>query len=244
MELSEESKSLGKSQKDLKLNPLQGEEESKAKKTGGDTLRNRTLTGDCNRKVDNQMPQMVDVLQAQNAVSENEDLNLLQDRLRALTINKDNVAECLKEVENEYNSLLSLKASMEEEYRSVTVKTESLQEVREQRKKTMQDLLELIHKNSRPQEGSKIMKPILRSPDARKLPQRDPEPAAAPMKNSSSGSALPPEEVAEGKVNAALVCFQLEQILNETFLFYSNPVFWPYLFCVFCDNFLSPSLSL
>ncbi|XP_058142165.1 transport and Golgi organization protein 1 homolog [Dasypus novemcinctus] len=201
MELSEESKSLGRSQKDLKLNPLQGKEESKAKKTGGDTLRNRTLTGDCNRKVDNQMPQMVDVLQAQNAVSENEDLNLLQDRLRVLTINKDNVAECLKEVENDYNSLLSLKASMEEECRSVMVKTESLQEVREQRKKTMQDLLELIHKNSRPQEGSKIMKPTLRSPDARKLPQRDPEPAAAPVKNSSSGSALPPEEVAEGKIN-------------------------------------------
>lgn len=47
--------------------------------------------------------------------------------------------ECLKEVENDYNSLLSLKASMEEECRSVTVKTESLQEVREQRKKTMQE---------------------------------------------------------------------------------------------------------
>ncbi|XP_071067585.1 transport and Golgi organization protein 1 homolog [Dasypus novemcinctus] len=113
------------------------------------------------------MPQMVDVLQAQNAILEVEkDLKLLQERLTALTINKDNVAESLKEVENDYNSLLSLKAAMEKDCRSMTLKTESLQEVHEKRKKAIQDLLKIIHKISRPQKGSKIMKLILRSPDA------------------------------------------------------------------------------
>nr|XP_058142699.1 uncharacterized protein LOC101443880 [Dasypus novemcinctus] len=212
MELTEQSTSLEKSQKylegaltledDLELKPLRCKDKSKAKKTGGNTLKNRNLSGDCNRKVEYQMPQMGNVLQAQNAVSKDEeDLKLLQDRLRALTINKDNVAECLKEVENDYNSLLSLKAAMEEDCKSVMLKIESLLEVREQRKKAMQDFLEIIHKNSRLQEGSKIMKPILRSSDAQNLPQRDPEPGAAPEKNSSPGSGFPPEEVAEGKIN-------------------------------------------
>ncbi|XP_058142173.2 transport and Golgi organization protein 1 homolog [Dasypus novemcinctus] len=212
MELSEQSKPFKKTQTDsecvltpennIELDPLQYKVECKAKKTGGNTLRNRKLAGDCNGRVENRMPQMVDVLQAQNAIWEVEkDPKLLQERLTALTINKDNVAECLKEVENDYNSLLSLKASMEEECRSVTLKIESLQEVHEKRKKAIQDLLKIINKISRPQKGSKIMKPMLRSPDAQNLPQRDPEPGAAPMKNSSCRSAFPPEELADGKIN-------------------------------------------
>ncbi|XP_071067580.1 transport and Golgi organization protein 1 homolog [Dasypus novemcinctus] len=177
MELSEQSKSFKTTQKDLEgvltpednieLKALRCKDESQAKKTGGNTLKRRNLSGDCNGRVENRMPQMVDVLQAQNAILEVEkDLKLLQERLTALTINKDNVAESLKEVENDYNSLLSLKAAMEKECRSVTLKTESLQEVHEKRKKAIQDLLKIIHKISRPQKGSKIMKPILRSPDA------------------------------------------------------------------------------
>ncbi|XP_012315147.2 transport and Golgi organization protein 1 homolog isoform X7 [Aotus nancymaae] len=163
-ELSEQIKSFEKSQKDLEvalthkddninaltncitqLNRLECESESEGQNKGGndaDELANGEVAGDRNEKMKNQIKQMMDVSRTQTAISVvEEDLKLLQLKLRASMSTKCNLEDQIKKLEDDRNSLQSAKDGLEDECRTLKQKVEILNELYQQKEMALQKKL-------------------------------------------------------------------------------------------------------
>ncbi|KAK2086491.1 Transport and Golgi organization protein 1 [Saguinus oedipus] len=162
--LSEQIKSLEKSQKDLEvalthkdgyindltncithLNQLECESESEGQNKGGndsDELASGEVAGDRKEKMKNQIKQMMDVSRTQTAISVVEaDLNLLRSKLRASRSTKCNLEDQIKKLEDDRNSLQSAKVGLEDEYRTLRQKVEILSELYQQKEMALQKKL-------------------------------------------------------------------------------------------------------
>ncbi|KAM5126127.1 transport and Golgi organization protein 1 homolog [Callospermophilus lateralis] len=151
-ELSEQIKSFEKSQKDLlvalnhkdntinaltnyitQLNRLQCESESEDqnREDESDELTNGEVAGDRNEKIKDQIKQMMDVSRTQTTISVvEEDLKLLQPKLRASMSTKCNLEDQIKKLEEgDCNSLQSSKVGLEEECKTLRQKVEILNEL-------------------------------------------------------------------------------------------------------------------
>ncbi|XP_025783600.1 transport and Golgi organization protein 1 homolog isoform X1 [Puma concolor] len=163
-ELSEQIKSFEKSQKNLEvalthkddninaltncitqLNRLDCESESEGQNKGGnemDELANGEVGGDRNEKMKNQIKQMMDISRTQTAISVvEEDLKLLQFKLRASMSTKCNLEDQIKKLEEERSSLQSAKASLEGECKTLRQKVEILNELYQQKEMALQKKL-------------------------------------------------------------------------------------------------------
>ncbi|XP_036309533.1 transport and Golgi organization protein 1 homolog isoform X5 [Pipistrellus kuhlii] len=163
-ELSEQIKSFEKSQKDLEvtltqkddninaltncitqLNRLDCESESEHQnKTGNDSdeLANGEVGGDRSEKMRNQIKQMMDVSRTQTEISVvEEDLKLLQCKLRASVSTKCSLEDQIKKLEDERSSLQAAKAGLEEENKTLKQKVEILNELYQQKEMTLQKKL-------------------------------------------------------------------------------------------------------
>ncbi|XP_077794035.1 transport and Golgi organization protein 1 homolog isoform X6 [Macaca mulatta] len=163
-ELSEQIKSFEKSQKDLEvalthkddninaltncitqLNRLECESESEGQNKGGndsDELANGEVGGDQNEKMKNQIKQMMDVSRTQTAISVvEEDLKLLQLKLRASVSTKCNLEDQIKKLEDDRNSLQAAKAGLEDECKTLRQKVEILNELYQQKEMALQKKL-------------------------------------------------------------------------------------------------------
>ncbi|XP_034369470.2 transport and Golgi organization protein 1 homolog isoform X4 [Arvicanthis niloticus] len=163
-ELTEQIKSFEKSQKDLEvalthkddnisaltncitqLNRLECELESEDPNTGGneaDELANGELGGDRREKMKNRIKQMMDVSRTQTAVSiVEEDLKLLQLKLRASMSTKCNLEDQIKKLEDERSALQTAKAGLEDECRTLRQKVEILNELYQQKEMALQKKL-------------------------------------------------------------------------------------------------------
>nr|XP_004028490.3 transport and Golgi organization protein 1 homolog isoform X2 [Gorilla gorilla gorilla] len=163
-ELSEQIKSFEKSQKDLEvalthkddninaltncitqLNLLECESESEGQNKGGndsDELANGEVGGDRNEKMKNQIKQMMDVSRTQTAISVvEEDLKLLQLKLRASVSTKCNLEDQVKKLEDDRNSLQAAKAGLEDECKTLRQKVEILNELYQQKEMALQKKL-------------------------------------------------------------------------------------------------------
>uniref|UniRef100_UPI0040385068 transport and Golgi organization protein 1 homolog n=1 Tax=Callospermophilus lateralis TaxID=76772 RepID=UPI0040385068 len=151
-ELSEQIKSFEKSQKDLlvalnhkddtinvltnyitQLNRLRCESESEDqnREDESDELTNGEVAGDRNEKIKDQIKQMMDVSRTQTTISVvEEDLKLLQPKLRASMSTKCNLEDQIKKLEEgDCNSLQSSKVGLEEECKTLRQKVEILNEL-------------------------------------------------------------------------------------------------------------------
>ncbi|KAM5127137.1 transport and Golgi organization protein 1 homolog [Callospermophilus lateralis] len=150
-ELSEQIKSFEKTQKDLlvalnhkddtinaltnyitQLNQLQCESESEDqnREDESDELTNGEVAGDRNEKINDQIKQMMDVSWTQTTISVvEEDLKLLQPKLRASMSTKCNLEDQIKKLEGDCNSLQSSKVGLEEECKTLRQKVEILNEL-------------------------------------------------------------------------------------------------------------------
>ncbi|KAB0342091.1 hypothetical protein FD754_019017 [Muntiacus muntjak] len=163
-ELSEQIRSYEKSQKDLEvalthkddninaltncitqLNRLDCESESEDQNKGGnepDELANGEVGGDRSEKVKNQIKQMMDVSRTQTAISVvEEDLKLLQCKLRASMSTKCNLEDQIKKLEEDRSSLESAKTVLEDECRTLRQKVEILNELYQQKEMALQKKL-------------------------------------------------------------------------------------------------------
>eukprot|EP00070_Physeter_catodon_P023675 XP_023986375.2 transport and Golgi organization protein 1 homolog isoform X3 [Physeter catodon] len=163
-ELSEQIRSFEKSQKDLEvalthkddninaltncitqLNQLDCESESEGQNKGGnesDELANGEVGGDRSEKVKKQLKQMMDISRTQTAISVvEEDLKLLQFKLRASMSTKCNLEDQIKKLEEDRNSLQSAKAVLEDECRTLRQKVEILNELYQQKEMALQKKL-------------------------------------------------------------------------------------------------------
>ncbi|KAM9612656.1 transport and Golgi organization protein 1 homolog isoform 3-T3 [Trichechus inunguis] len=163
-ELSEQIKVFEKSQKDLEtalthkndnidaltncitqLNRLDCESESEDKNRGGsgsDELANGEMGGDRSEKMKNQIKQMMDVSRTKTAISVvEEDLKLLQIKLRASMSTKCNLEEQIKKLEEDRNSLQLTKAGLEDECKTLKQKVEILNELYQQKEMALQKKL-------------------------------------------------------------------------------------------------------
>lgn len=163
-ELSEQIKSFEKSQKDLEvtltqkddninaltncitqLNRLDCESESEHQNRTGnesDELANGEVGGDRSEKMKNQIKQMMDVSRTQTEISVvEEDLKLLQCKLRASMSTKCNLEDQIKKLEDERSSLQAAKAGLEEENKTLKQKVEILNELYQQKEMTLQKKL-------------------------------------------------------------------------------------------------------
>ncbi|KAM5125781.1 transport and Golgi organization protein 1 homolog [Callospermophilus lateralis] len=149
-ELSEHIKSFEKTQKDLlvdlnhkddtinaltnyiiQLNRLQCESKSEDQNRvdESDELTNGEVAGDQNKKIKDQIKQMMDVSRTQTTISVvEEDLKLLQLKLRASMSTKCNLEDQIKKLEGDCNSLQSSKVGLEEECKTLRQKVEILNE--------------------------------------------------------------------------------------------------------------------
>ncbi|KAM5144814.1 transport and Golgi organization protein 1 homolog [Callospermophilus lateralis] len=175
-ELSEQIKSFEKSQKDLlvalnhkddtinaltnyitQLNRLQCESESEDqnREDESDELTNGEVAGDRNEKIKDQIKQMMDVSRTQTTISVvEEDLKLLQLKLRASMSTKCNLEDQIKKLEGDYNSLQSSKVELEEECKTLRQKVEILNELYQKnemalQKKLSQEECERLEKEQR-----------------------------------------------------------------------------------------------
>ncbi|KAM7050084.1 transport and Golgi organization protein 1 homolog isoform 1-T1 [Molossus nigricans] len=162
--LSEQIKSFEKSQKDLEvtltqkddnisaltncitqLNRLDCESESERQNKRGDEsdeLANGEVGGDRSEKMKNQIKQMMDVSRTQTEISViEEDLKLLQSKLRASMSTKCNLEDQIKRLEDDRSSLQSAKAGLEEENKTLKQKVEILSELYQQKEMTLQKKL-------------------------------------------------------------------------------------------------------
>uniref|UniRef100_UPI004038F70E transport and Golgi organization protein 1 homolog n=1 Tax=Callospermophilus lateralis TaxID=76772 RepID=UPI004038F70E len=151
-ELSEQIKSFEKSQKDLlvalnhkddtinvltnyitQLNRLRCESESEDqnREDESDELTNGEVAGDWNEKMKDQIKQMMDVSRTQTTISVvEEDLKLLQPKLRASMSTKCDLEDQIKKLEEgDCNSLQSSKVGLEEECKTLRQKVEILNEL-------------------------------------------------------------------------------------------------------------------
>uniref|UniRef100_A0A673TNH2 MIA SH3 domain ER export factor 3 n=2 Tax=Suricata suricatta TaxID=37032 RepID=A0A673TNH2_SURSU len=163
-ELSEQIKSFEKSQKNLEvalthkddninaltncitqLNRLDCESESEGQNKGGndvDEIANGEVGGDRSEKMKTQIKQMMDVSRTQTAISVvEEDLKLLQFKLRASMSTKCNLEEQIKRLEDERSSLQSAKAGLEGECQTLRQKVEILNELYQQKESALQKKL-------------------------------------------------------------------------------------------------------
>ncbi|KAM9107386.1 transport and Golgi organization protein 1 homolog isoform 2-T2 [Megaptera novaeangliae] len=163
-ELSEQIRSFEKSQKDLEvalthkddninaltncitqLNQLDCESESEGQNKGGnesDELANGEVGGDRSEKVKKQIKQMMDISRTQTAISVvEEDLKLLQFKLRASMSTKCNLEDQIKKLEEDRNSLQSAKAVLEDECKTLRQKVEILNELYQQKEMALQKKL-------------------------------------------------------------------------------------------------------
>ncbi|XP_077893661.1 transport and Golgi organization protein 1 homolog [Ictidomys tridecemlineatus] len=174
-ELSEQMKSFEKTQKDLQvalsqkddtinaltdhvtqLNRFQCESESEDQSQDeSDELTNGELAGDRNEKIKDQIKQMMDVSQTKTTISVvEEDLKLLQLKLRASMSTKCNLEDQIKKLESDCNSLRSSKVGLEEECKTLRQKVEILNELYQQnemalKKKVSQEEYERLEKEQR-----------------------------------------------------------------------------------------------
>ncbi|XP_058131239.1 transport and Golgi organization protein 1 homolog isoform X2 [Dasypus novemcinctus] len=163
-ELSEQIKSFQKSQKDLEgalsykddnidaltncitqLNRLDCDSDSESKNKGGielDELANGEVGGDRNEKLKNQIKQMMDVSRTKTAISVvEEDLKLLQVKLRASMSTKCDLEDQIKKLEDDRNLLQSAKAGLEDECKTLRQKVEILNELYQQKEMALQKKL-------------------------------------------------------------------------------------------------------
>ncbi|XP_012911016.1 transport and Golgi organization protein 1 homolog isoform X5 [Mustela nigripes] len=163
-ELSDQIKAFEKSQKNLEvalshkddninaltncitqLNQLDCESESEGQNKGGselDELANGEVGGDQSEKVKNQIKQMMDISRTQTAVSVvEEDLKLLQVKLRASMSTKCNLEDQIKKLEDDRNSLQSTKAILEDECQTLRQKVEILNELYQEKEMALQKKL-------------------------------------------------------------------------------------------------------
>nr|XP_019611914.1 PREDICTED: melanoma inhibitory activity protein 3 isoform X1 [Rhinolophus sinicus] len=163
-ELSEQIKSFEKSQKDMEvaltnkddninaltncitqLNRLDCESESESQNKGGnesDELANGEVGGDQSEKMKNQIKQMMDVSRTQTAISVvEEDLKLLQFKLRASMSTKCNLEDQINKLEDDRKSLQSAKAGLEDECKTLRQKVEILNELYQQKEMALQKKL-------------------------------------------------------------------------------------------------------
>ncbi|XP_021562561.1 melanoma inhibitory activity protein 3 isoform X5 [Carlito syrichta] len=163
-ELSEQIKSFENSQKDLEialthkddninaltncitqLNRLECESEFEGQNKGGnelDELANGEVGGNQNEKMKNQIKQMMDVSRTQTAISVvEEDLKLLQYKLRASMSTKCDLEDQIKKLEDDRNSLQSAKAGLEDECKTLRQKVEILNELYQQKEMALQKKL-------------------------------------------------------------------------------------------------------
>ncbi|XP_077892257.1 transport and Golgi organization protein 1 homolog [Ictidomys tridecemlineatus] len=171
-ELSEQMKSFEKTQKDLQvalsqkddtinaltnhvtqLNRFQCESESEDQsRDESDELTNGELAGDRNEKIKDQIKQMMDVSRTKTTISVvEEDLKLLQLKLRASMSTKCNLEDQIKKLESDCNSLRSSKVGLEEECKTLRQKVEILNELYQQnemalKKKLSQEEYERLEK--------------------------------------------------------------------------------------------------
>ncbi|XP_045674326.1 transport and Golgi organization protein 1 homolog isoform X2 [Phyllostomus hastatus] len=163
-ELSEQITSFEKSQKDLEvalthkednihaltncitqLNWLDCESESEHQNKMGnesDELANGEVGGDRSEKVKNQIKQMMDVSRTQTEISVvEEDLKLLQLKLRASMSSKCTLEDQVKKLEDDRSALQSAKAGLEDENKTLKQKVEILNELYQQKEMALQKKL-------------------------------------------------------------------------------------------------------
>ncbi|XP_077014043.1 transport and Golgi organization protein 1 homolog isoform X2 [Tamandua tetradactyla] len=163
-ELSEQIKSFQECQKDwegalihkddnidaltnciAQLNRFECESESEVKDKGGsglDELANGEVGGDRSEKMKNQIKQMMDVSRTKTEISVvEEDLKLLQVKLRASMSTKCNLEDEIKKLEDDCNSLQSAKAGLEDECKTLKQKVEILNELYQQKEMALQKKL-------------------------------------------------------------------------------------------------------
>ncbi|XP_048214114.1 transport and Golgi organization protein 1 homolog isoform X1 [Perognathus longimembris pacificus] len=163
-ELSEQLKSFEKSQKDLEvalthkddninaltncitqLNRLECESESEDQNKGGnesDELANGEVGGDRSEKIKNQIKQMMDVSRTQTAISvAEEDLKLLQLKLRASMSTIYSLEEQIKKLEDDRSTLQFTKVGLEDECKTLRQKVEILNELYQQKEMALQKKL-------------------------------------------------------------------------------------------------------
>ncbi|KAM5137103.1 transport and Golgi organization protein 1 homolog [Callospermophilus lateralis] len=162
-ELSEHIKSFEKTQKDLlvdlnhkddtinaltnyitQLNRLQCESESEDqnREDESDELTNGEVAGDWNEKIKDQIKQMMDVSRTQTTISVvEEDLKLLQLKLKASMSTKYNLEDQIKKLEGDYNSLQSSKVGLEEECKTLRQNVEILNELYQKNEMALQKKL-------------------------------------------------------------------------------------------------------
>uniref|UniRef100_A0A8C9UIV8 Transport and Golgi organization protein 1 homolog n=1 Tax=Spermophilus dauricus TaxID=99837 RepID=A0A8C9UIV8_SPEDA len=213
-ELSEQMKSFEKSQKDLQvalshkddtinaltncitqLNRLQCESESEDQsRDESDELTNGEVAGDGNEKIKDQIKQMMDVSRTQTTISVvEEDLKLVQLKLRASMSTKCNLEDQIKKLESDCNSLRSSKVVLEEECKTLRQKVEILNELYQQNEmlkarsaeravaaekreaaNLRQKLLEMTQKMAVRQDEPVIVKPMPGRPNLQNPPRRGP----------------------------------------------------------------------
>uniref|UniRef100_A0ABK0LA50 MIA SH3 domain ER export factor 3 n=1 Tax=Rattus norvegicus TaxID=10116 RepID=A0ABK0LA50_RAT len=163
-ELTEQIRSFETSQKDLEvalthkddnisaltncitqLNRLECELESEDADKGGnesDELANGEMGGDRSKKIKDRIKQMMDVSRTQTAVSiVEEDLKLLQLKLRASMSTKCNLEDQIKKLEDDRSSLQTAKAGLEDECKTLRQKVEILNELYQQKEMALQKKL-------------------------------------------------------------------------------------------------------
>ncbi|XP_076697498.1 transport and Golgi organization protein 1 homolog isoform X1 [Callospermophilus lateralis] len=172
-DLSEQIKSFEKSQEDLlvahnpkddtinaltnyitQLNRLQCESESEDQNREDESgeLTNGEVAGDRNEKIKDQIKQMMDLSRTQTTISVvEEDLKLLQPKLRASMSTKCNLEDQIKKLEGDCNSLQSSKVVLEEECKTLRQKVEILKELYQKdvmalQKKLIQEECERLEK--------------------------------------------------------------------------------------------------
>ncbi|XP_071475421.1 transport and Golgi organization protein 1 homolog [Marmota flaviventris] len=174
-ELSEQIKSFEKSQKDLQvalshkedtinastncitqLNGLQCESESEDqnREEESDELTNGEVAGDPNKKIKDQIKQMMDVSRTQTTSVVEEDLKLLKLKLRASMSTNCNLEDQIKKLESNCSSLQSSKVGLEEECKTLRQKVEILNELHQQnemalQKRRIEEMEEKLQKTER-----------------------------------------------------------------------------------------------
>ncbi|KAM6163781.1 LOW QUALITY PROTEIN: transport and Golgi organization protein 1 homolog [Rhynchocyon petersi] len=162
VELSEQIHSFQKSQKDLEmalthkdddidalvncitqLNRLDFEGEDTSKGGGGsDELANGETEGDQSERMKTQIKQMMDVSRTKTAMSLiEEDLNLLQLKLSASLATQCDLEDQIKNLGDDYTSLLSTKAELENECKTLKKKVEILNELYQEKEMALQKKL-------------------------------------------------------------------------------------------------------
>ncbi|XP_071459835.1 transport and Golgi organization protein 1 homolog isoform X2 [Marmota flaviventris] len=148
-ELSEQIKSFEKSQKDLQvalshkedtINALT-ESEDQNREEESDELTNGEVAGDPNKKIKDQIKQMMDVSRTQTTSVVEEDLKLLKLKLRASMSTNCNLEDQIKKLESNCSSLQSSKVGLEEECKTLRQKVEILNELHQQNEMALQKKL-------------------------------------------------------------------------------------------------------